>query len=166
MFKNVTLILTFSISLLISTNSYSDGDNRELSLEVVDNIPSRTKECNIPISNIEADLENCNFSSKILNEYNFIGANLVGADFTNSQSVKSLFNDADLTNAIFTNAELSNSNFSNANLTGADLSNADFSRTNLRGADLTNVTFSNTNLTKATWTDGRQCGSYSIDMCN
>lgn len=89
-----------------------------------------------------------NFSGSVMNESQFVNAKLIGANFTDVQSIFSDFNNADLRGsefsvatiigkASFVGADLKFSNFSGADLTGADLSDADLRHTNLSSVTLT-----------------------------
>mgnify|MGYP002838449929 CR=1 FL=1 len=97
---------------------------------------------------------------------NFVGQNLSGKDFSNSNLENEIFFGSDLTNTNFENSILSGSDFSLANLENAnfknavidgiklrqttldrtDFSNVDFSQVNLTNVDLTNAILKNSNL--------------------
>ena len=71
-----------------------------------------------------------------LNEYDFYGANLSGADLRS----------ANLSGADLRSADLSGANLSGANLSGADLRSADLSGANLSGANLSGADLRSANL--------------------
>ena len=97
---------------------------------------------------------------------NFVGQNLSGKDFSNSNLENEIFFGSDLTNTNFENSILSGSDFSLANLENAnfknavidgiklrqtildqtDFTNVDFSQVNLTNVDLTNTILKNSNL--------------------
>ncbi len=97
---------------------------------------------------------------------NFVGQNLSGKDFSNSNLENEIFFGSDLTNTNFENSVLSGSDFSLANLENAnfknavidgiklrqttldqtDFTNVDFSQVNLTNVDLTNTILKNSNL--------------------
>lgn len=113
-------------------------------------------------------LENCNFDSLFLNDFDFRGANLwnsslkttvlwgadlrgarlSGADLNNTTLYKANLSNAflwntDLREAILLEANLSNAQLQGANLVGAYLSDTNLTRVDLRDADLTGVNLKN-----------------------
>ena len=76
-----------------------------------------------------------------LNEYDFYGADLSGANLRSAN-----LSGADLSGANLRSANLSGANLSGANLSGANLSGADLSGANLRSADLSGADLSGANL--------------------
>lgn len=59
-----------------------------------------------------------------LQDFNFSGLNLTGADFQEATVVNANFSGANLTGANFTSAHLNGANFTGANLTNADFEDA------------------------------------------
>jgi len=89
---------------------------------------------------------------------NFVGQNLSGKDFSNSNLENGIFFGSDLRGADFENSILSGSDFSLANLENANFKNAvidgiKLRQTNLDRTDFTNVDFSVVNLTNVDLTN-------------
>ena len=111
-------------------------------------------------------LYEANWGNLLPNQKSFIGQNLSGKDFSNSNLVNENFFGSDLRNANFENSNVSGSDFSLANLKNAnfknavidgiklrqtildrtDFSNVDFSQVNLEYIDLTNAILKNSHL--------------------
>ena len=87
------------------------------------------------------DLIDADYSDIILDNDNFSGANLTNSVFNYADLRNVNFSEANLTNAQFTNTKLSNVNFTNANLTGADFTGASFANVTFMNANTTNVVF-------------------------
>ncbi len=111
-------------------------------------------------------LYEANWGKLLTNQKSFVGQNLSGKDFSNSNLENKVFFGSDLTDANFENSILSGSDFSLANLKNANFkntvidgiklrqttldqtnfSNVDFSKVNLMNVDLTNAILKNSNL--------------------
>ena len=111
-------------------------------------------------------LYEANWGKLLTNQKSFVGQNLSGKDFSNSNLENKVFFGSDLTDANFENSILSGSDFSLANLKNANFKNAvidgiklrqttldqtnfsnvDFSKVNLMNVDLTNAVLKNSNL--------------------
>ena len=111
-------------------------------------------------------LYEANWGKLLTNQKSFVGQNLSGKDFSNSNLENKVFFGSDLTDANFENSILSGSDFSLANLKNANFKNAvidgiklrqttldqtnfsnvDFSKVNLMNVDLTNAILKNSNL--------------------
>ena len=93
-----------------------------------------------------------------LNEYDFYGANLSGANLRS----------ANLSGANLRSANLSGANLRSANLSGADLSGADLSGANLRSANLSGADLSGANLSGADLSGAnlRSANLRSADLLN
>jgi uncharacterized protein YjbI with pentapeptide repeats/lysophospholipase L1-like esterase len=111
-------------------------------------------------------LYEANWGKLLPNQKIFVGQNLSGNDFSNSNLENEIFFGSDLTNANFENSVLSGSDFSLANLKNAnfknavvdgiklrqtildqtDFTNVDFNQVNLTNVDLTNAILKNSNL--------------------
>ncbi len=111
-------------------------------------------------------LYEANWGKLLINQKSFVGQNLSGKDFSNSNLENKVFFGSDLTDANFENSILSGSDFSLANLKNANFKNAvidgiklrqttldqtnfsnvDFSKVNLMNVDLTNAILKNSNL--------------------
>ena len=111
-------------------------------------------------------LYEANWGKLLTNQKSFVGQNLSGKDFSNSNLENKVFFGSDLTDANFDNSILSGSDFSLANLKNANFKNAvidgiklrqttldqtnfsnvDFSKVNLMNVDLTNAVLKNSNL--------------------
>ena len=104
-------------------------------------------------------LYEANWGKLLPNQKIFVGQNLSGNDFSNSNLENEIFFGSDLTNANFENSVLSGSDFSLANLKNANFKNAvvdgiklrqtildqtDFTNVDLRQVNLTNVDLTNT----------------------
>jgi hypothetical protein len=89
-------------------------------------------------------LENCNFSGKSFENYNFSkkemsntdfsGANMFGAIFNKTKMRNIKFNDANLFGTFFVEATLDNVDFSNADISSADFTGASISSTSFKTA--------------------------------
>ena len=84
-----------------------------------------------------------------LNEYDFYGADLSGANLSGADLSGANLSGADLSGADLSGANLSGADLSGANLSGADLSGANLSGANLSGADLSGADLSGANLSGA-----------------
>jgi|TARA_B100001971_G_scaffold214366_1_gene251355 uncharacterized protein YjbI with pentapeptide repeats/lysophospholipase L1-like esterase len=111
-------------------------------------------------------LYEANWGELLTNQKSFVGQNLSGKDFSNSNLENKIFFGSDLMGANFENSILSGSDFSLANLKNANFKNAvidgiklrqttldltnfsnvDFSKVNLANVDLTNAILKNSNL--------------------
>ena len=145
------VILADEISGLISPILYQE--------EIIDRIlePSNIDS---PIKNSELMLQlyESNWGAIPQAKQNFVGQNLSGSDFSNSNLENSIFFAADLRNANFENSVLSGSDFSLANLENANFKNAvidgiKLRQTNLEQTNFSNVDFTQVNLENVDLTD-------------
>ena len=88
---------------------------------------------------------------KDLSYQSFIGKDLRGVDFSNSNLKRAIFDRADLEGANLSNSDLSRASFRDANLMkaaldGAILDDADFRKAKLSLANLQNASLNNTDL--------------------
>ena len=84
-----------------------------------------------------------------LNEYDFYGADLSGANLRSADLSGANLRSADLSGADLSGANLRSANLRSADLSGADLSGADLRSANLRSADLRSADLSGANLRSA-----------------
>ena len=94
-------------------------------------------------------LENFDLIGKNLNGINFSGVNLKYANLSNTNLTGANLASANLKFANLSNTNLAGANLARANLSGVNLTNANLTSTNLIGANLTNASLDNTNLTKS-----------------
>lgn len=120
-----------------------------------------------------ANLKGANLSGANCYEALFGPANLAGADLSDSVFVKADFNRADLSGANLRRATLGGANFALAHLTGAHLEQADLTgailwRTDLTDADLRGAKLFSANLTEAylQGADLTGCPIYGISVWN
>ena len=152
-------ILAGNILELISPILHEKGITKQISVQPNTIKPSQDPE-------IVLQLYEANWGKLLPSQKSFIGQNLSGKDFSNSNLENKIFFGSDLTDANFENSVLSGSNFSLANLENAnfknavidgiklwqtkldqtDFSNVDFSQVNLMNVDLTNTILKNSNL--------------------
>jgi hypothetical protein len=122
---------------------------------------------------IGANLQGANLSGANCYQAEFGPANLAGADLSDSVFVKADFNRADLSGANLRRAILGGANFAMAHLAGAHLEQADltgaiFWRTDLTDADLRGAKLFSANLTEAylQGADLTGCPIYGISVWN
>lgn len=105
-----------------------------------------------------ADLSGVIFKGGMIDDTEFIGTNLTGADFSNLQPLyprsygigNNNFSNANMTNANFSDSKFGyRCNFSGANLQNTNFSNTSFSGVNFAGAQ----NMSTANLAGTTWND-------------
>jgi hypothetical protein len=84
-----------------------------------------------------------------LNEYDFYGADLSGANLRSADLSGANLRSADLRSANLSGADLSGANLRSANLSGANLRSADLRSANLSGADLSGANLRSANLSGA-----------------
>jgi len=134
---------------------------------IIESIPAQSSIIK-PIKDPEIVLQlyEANWGNLSANQKSFVGQDLSGKDFSNSNLENKIFFGSDLTNANFENSVLSGSDFSLANLEGAnfknaaidgiklrqtildqtDFTNVDFRQVELENVDLTNAILKNTKL--------------------
>ena len=152
-------IIAGKILELISSILHEKGITKQIPVQ--DNIIKPSKDPEVILQLYEA-----NWGKLLPNQKIFVGQNLSGKDFSNSNLENEIFFGSDLTNANFENSVLSGSDFSLANLKNAnlkntvidgiklwqttldrtDFTNADFRQVNLVNVDLTNTILKNSNL--------------------
>ena len=152
-------ILAGKILELISPILHEKGITKQISVQPNAIKPSQDPE-------IVLQLYEANWGKLLSNQKSFIGQNLSGKDFSNSNLENKIFFGSDLSGANFENSILTGSNFSLANLENANFKNAvidgiklrqtildqtnfsnvDFSQVNLTNVDLTNTILKNSNL--------------------
>ena len=155
-----------NVTTLISTNACMNCDLMGVDLTGNDLSFSNLSGANLSEANLvgveffEATLNGTILSGASLSGADFqdaelIGADLSGADMGDTNGITN-FRGADMTGADLSNSDLTGAFFSTTNLTNA----------NLNGATITDAEFDNTTLIGATWIDGTTCDITSIDMCN
>ncbi|MFH8935176.1 pentapeptide repeat-containing protein [Streptomyces griseosporeus] len=103
---------------------------------------------------VRAAFRTASFNQSDLYYSRFIGVDLRGAWFAQSNLTDATFEDVDLSHTVMEEADLTRTTFSQADLTGADLDSADLHEADLEEAvNLTKATFVTANLTGA-WLDG------------
>ena len=152
-------ILAGKVLELISPILHEKGITKQISVQ-----PNTTKPSQDP--EVILQLYEANWGKLLPNQKIFVGQNLSGNDFSNSNLENEIFFGSDLTNANFENSVLTGSDFSLANLKNAnfknavvdgiklrqtildqtDFTNVDFSQVNLTNVDLTNTILKNSNL--------------------
>jgi uncharacterized protein YjbI with pentapeptide repeats len=152
-------ILTDKILELISPILHEKGITKQIPVQSVFIKPSQDPD-------IILQLYEANWGKLLPNQKNFVGQNLSGKDFSNSNLENKIFVGSDLSGANFENSILSGSDFSLANLENAnfknaivdgiklrqatldrtDFSNVDFSQVNLMNVDMTNTILKNSNI--------------------
>ena len=152
-------ILAGKVLELISPILHEKGITKKIPVQA--NIIKPSKDPEVILQLYEA-----NWGKLLPNQKIFVGQNLSGKDFSNSNLENEIFFGSDLTNANFENSVLSGSDFSLANLKNAnlknavidgiklwqttldrtDFTNADFRQVNLVNVDLTNAILKNSNL--------------------
>ena len=152
-------ILAGKVLELISPILHEKGITKQIPVQA--NIIKPSKDPEVILQLYEA-----NWGKLLPNQKIFVGQNLSGKDFSNSNLENEIFFGSDLTNANFENSVLSGSDFSLANLKNAnfknavvdgiklrqtildqtDFTNVDFSQVNLTNVDLTNAILKNSNL--------------------
>jgi len=152
-------ILAGNVLELISPILHEKGITKQIPVQ-----PNTTKPSQDP--EVILQLYEANWGKLLPNQKSYIGQNLSGKDFSNSNLENKIFFGSDLRNANFENSNVSGSDFSLANLENAnfknaiidgiklrqtildqtDFSNVDFRQVNLMNVDLTNAILKNTNL--------------------
>ena len=152
-------ILAGKVLELISPILHEKGITKQIPVQ--SNIIKPSKDPEVILQLYEA-----NWGKLLPNQKSYIGQNLSGKDFSNSNLENEIFFGSDLRNANFENSNVSGSDFSLANLENAnfknaiidgiklrqtildqtDFSNVDFSQVNLTKVDLTNAILKNSNL--------------------
>jgi len=152
-------ILAGKVLELISPILHEKGITNQIPVQA--NIIKPSKDPEVILQLYEA-----NWGKLLPNQKIFVGQNLSGKDFSNSNLENEIFFGSDLRNANFENSVLSGSDFSLANLKNANLKNAvidgiklrqtaldrtdftnvDFRQVNLVNVDLTNAILKNSNL--------------------
>ena len=145
-------ILASKIIELISPILQKEGVTKQIPPQ-----PSIIKPFNDP--DLLLRLYEANWGNLTSNQAIFLGQNLTGQDFSNSDLKDKIFFGSDLSGANFENSVLSGSDFSLANLENANFKNAvidgiklrqtnldytDFSNVNFHNVDVINVDFTNT----------------------
>jgi len=144
-------IVAGKVLKLISPILHEKGIAKQIPVQ-----PNTTKPSQDP--EIILQLYEANFGMLSPNQKNFVGQNLSGKDFSNSNLKNEIFFGSDLTNANFENSILTGSDFSLANLKNANFKNAvidgiKLRQTTLDQTDFTNVDFSVVNLTNVDLTN-------------
>ena len=154
-------IIASKIIELISPILQEEGVTKQIPLQ-----PNIIKPINDP--DLLLQLYEANWGKLTPNQANFLGQNLAGKDFSNSDLKNKIFFGSDLNGANFENSILSGSDFSLANLENANFKNAtvdgiklrqtnldqtNFSNVNFHNVDLTNVDFTNTILKNSNLSD-------------
>ena len=152
-------ILAGKVLELISPILHEKGITKQIPVQA--NIIKPSKDPEVILQLYEA-----NWGKLLPNQKIFVGQNLSGKDFSNSNLENEIFFGSDLRNANFENSVLTGSDFSLANLKNAnfknavidgiklrqttldqtDFSNVDFRQVNLTNVDLTNAILKNSNL--------------------
>jgi len=102
-----------------------------------------------------------------LNEYDFYGADLSGANLRSADLSGANLRSADLRSANLSGADLSGANLRSANLSGANLRSADLRSANLSGADLSGANLRSANLSGADLLNVRydECTGFFALVC-
>ena len=96
----------------------------------------------------ECVLNGCNFDNVIIEETDFLEANLSGASLKSARLDEASFEGCNLTGAVFSNAVIRESNFS-----GAEMRGVSFAHAIVEGSDFTGTDLSTSNLTNAVMKD-------------
>ena len=154
-------IIASKIIELISPILQEEGVTKQIPSQ-----PNIIKPINDP--DLLLQLYEANWGKLTPNQANFLGQNLAGKDFSNSDLKNKIFFGSDLNGANFENSILSGSDFSLANLENANFKNAivdgiklrqtnldqtNFSNVNFHNVDLTNVDFTNAILKNSNLSD-------------
>jgi len=86
-------------------------------------------------------LENCNFSGKSFENYNFSKKEMSNIDFSGSNMFGTIFNKTKMKNIKFNNANLFGAFFVEATLSNIDFSNSDISSADFTGASISSTSF-------------------------
>jgi len=144
-------ILADKILELISPILHEKGITKQIPVQPVFIKPSQDPD-------VILQLYEANWGKLLPSQKNFVGQNLSGKDFSNSNLENKIFFGSDLRNANFENSNVSGSDFSLANLENANFKNAVIDGIKLRQTSLDRTNFSNV--------DFRQVNLTNVDLSN
>ena len=102
----------------------------------------------------DADMENLDFTSSLVDQAKFTNKNVSNSDFSNANVSSGDFTGATANGVNFTDSNLTNSNFSNGDVSNSDFSNANVSSGDFTGATAKSAKFIDSNLTSSNFTNG------------